>query len=77
MNLESALKKLKRIVTAVEDGETPYGVLEIAVYGSVARGEERRSVTWTSTFSSTMSPFPARTSYVKRLPRWVLVFRRN
>ncbi len=41
MDLEPALKKLGRVVAAVERGEAPYSVLEIAVYGSVARGEEK------------------------------------
>ncbi len=41
MDRDSALEKLRRVVAAVDRGEAPYVVLEIAVYGSVARGEEK------------------------------------
>ncbi len=41
MDRKSALEKLRRVVEVVERGELPYVVLEIAVYGSVARGEEK------------------------------------
>lgn len=41
MDRKSALEKLRRIVAAVKDGKAPYRVLEIAVYGSVAQGEEK------------------------------------
>ncbi len=42
MRREEALRKADRIARTVREGKVPYGVLQVVLYGSVARGDDSR-----------------------------------